>query len=95
MKIIIDEKARKLLEKNKTSAIYVFLGGCRSWGGGVIPQPAVNVGTPKDTDSYNTFEVDDITVYVRKDTKTKNDELTISTVKILWIDNLTVEGMEY
>ena len=60
-----------------------------------MPQPAVFAGSPDSLDDYDTFNADGITVYVRKDTQTENGSLTITVVKMLWMDSLAVEGMAY
>ena len=52
-------------------------------------------GSPDSLDDYDTFNTDGITVYVRKGTKTENETLTVTVVKMLWMDSLAVEGMAY
>ena len=94
MTVLVDEKARAFLAKHNESAVHAFLGGCRTWGG-VVPQPTVYVGSPDSSETYDTFTVDGITVYVRKDTKTENGTLTITVAKMLWMETLAVEGMAY
>jgi len=55
----------------------------------------VFAGSPDSLDDYDTFTADGITVYVRKDTQTENGTLTVTVVKMLWMDSLAVEGMAY
>ena len=52
-------------------------------------------GSPDSFDDYDSFTADGITVYVRKGTQTENDSLTVTVVKMLWMDSLAVEGMAY
>ena len=94
MTVLVDEKARAFLKKHNENAVYAFLGGCRTWGG-VVPQPTVYVGSPDSPNDYDAFPVDGITVYVRKGTETENGTLTITVVKMLWMETLAVEGMAY
>lgn len=61
----------------------------------MIPQPTVYVGSPESPDDYDVFETEGITVYIRKGTQTKNGKLTVTLIKMLWMESLTVEGMEY
>lgn len=51
------------------------------------------VGKPDDIDDYDEYKVSNINVYVRCDVQAKNDELKIKYSKILWKENLIVEGM--
>ena len=60
-----------------------------------MPQPAVFAGSPDSLDNYDTFNADGITVYVRTRTQPENGSLTITVVKMLWMDSLAVEGMAY
>ena len=94
MTVTVDEKARAFLAKHNETSVYTYLGGCRTWGG-VVPQPAVFAGSPDSLDDYDTFTADSITVYVRKGTQTENGSLTVTVVKMLWMDSLAVEGMAY
>jgi len=55
----------------------------------------VFVGTPDSPEDYDVFQTDGITVYVRKGTQTVNDSLTVTVIKMLWMQSLTVEGMAY
>jgi len=55
----------------------------------------VYVGSPESPDDYDVFETEGITVYIRKGTQTKNGKLTVTLIKMLWMESLTVEGMEY
>ena len=61
----------------------------------MVPQPTVYVGSPDSPNDYDVFPVDGITVYVRKGTQTENGSLTVTVVKMLWMDSLAVEGMAY
>ena len=51
------------------------------------------VGIPEELNDYDMFESNGITVYVKKDTKTFDGTLTITTETSLWYALLTVEGM--
>lgn len=92
MKVIVDPKAVKFIESKNEDSIVVWLDGCSSWGVGE-PKPSVMVGKPDDIDDYDEYKVSNINVYVRCDVQTKNDELKIKYSKILWKENLVVEGM--
>lgn len=51
------------------------------------------MGKPQDTEEYDKYAIDDITVYVRSDVKAKDDLLKIKYSKMLWIEKLVVEGI--
>ena len=63
--------------------------------GGAVPQPAVYAGSPDSPSDYDVFEDNGITVYIRKDVKAEKDTLTVTLVKMLWMETLTVTGMAY
>lgn len=92
MEIIIDEKAKKFIEKKGESSIMAWLDGCSSWGPSE-PQPSVEVGKPEDEEEYDKYSVSDIDVYVKKDVEAKNNKLNIKHSKILWNERIFVEGM--
>ena len=59
------------------------------------PQPSVKMGKPIESELYNEYVVDNIVVYVKNDVQTKNDELKIKYTKLLWNEQLVVEGMAF
>lgn len=94
MIVTVDEKARAFLAKHGDNTVYAYLGSCRTWGG-AVPQPAVYAGSPDSPSDYDVFEDNGITVYIRKDVKAEKDTLTVTLVKMLWMETLTVNGMAY
>ena len=52
-------------------------------------------GSPDSLSDYDVFEDNGITVYIRKDVKAEKDTLTVTLVKMLWMETLTVNGMAY
>lgn len=56
--------------------------------------PAVRLGKLEKTENYDLYSVDDITVYVRKDTESKKNELRIYMKKSLWAKEIAVDGMD-
>lgn len=56
--------------------------------------PAVRLGKLEKTENYDLYNVDDITVYVRKDTESKKNELRIYMKKFLWTKEIVVDGMD-
>lgn len=95
MNINIDEKALAYLKKANAKAITIDLIGCSSWGVGE-PQPTVLPAEPrKDREAYNTIQVGDYTVYVKKNITASNDTLFIKHKKVLFSEKLTVEGIVF
>ncbi|MGP1437633.1 MAG: CC/Se motif family (seleno)protein [Treponema sp.] len=56
-------------------------------------QPTVFVGSPNKPDRFDTYEDNEITVYVQKDLEIPSEELLITTATFLWFEKLTVVGM--
>jgi len=55
----------------------------------------VYAGSPDSPSDYDVFEDNGITVYIRKDVKAEKDTLTVTLVKMLWMETLTVNVMAY
>lgn len=92
MNIIIDEKAKKYLDENKLNVITVEVRGCNSWGGTIL-KPLASVGKPYSTENYTLKNVDGIDVYVMNGMRAVNDTIEVSTVKFLFMENLTLNGV--
>jgi hypothetical protein len=56
-------------------------------------QPTVFVGSPNKLDRFDSYEDNDITVYVQKDLDIPSEELLITTETFLWFERLAVKGM--
>ncbi len=56
-------------------------------------QPTVLVGSPNKPDRFDTYEDNEITVYVQKDLEIPSEELLITTTTFLWFEKLSVVGM--
>ena len=92
MKVRVDDKAKaKILEANVKS-VHCFLHVCYSWSGQSM-QPTVFVGSPNKPDRFDSYEDNDITVYVQKDLDIPSEELLITTETFLWFERLAVKGM--
>lgn len=53
------------------------------------------MGKPSDAADYDAIEDNGITVYVKQDVQTQDDGLIVSTAKLLFKENLIVEGIVY
>ena len=53
------------------------------------------MGKPSDAEEYDIIEDNGITVYVKQDVQTQDDGLNVSTAKLLFKENLIVEGIVY
>ncbi len=93
MIVKIDSKAKKYIDKQGQKSVTIDIDGCSSWG--VEPNPVVNLGKPKedDIDDFDKYTVDGIDVYVVCTANTKNGELTLSYMKILFSGKLVVNGL--
>lgn len=93
MNIIINDKAAAFIrDKSKDNSITLLI--TTSGGGWCAAQvPTVQLGKPTKEEFFNMYTVDDITIYLRKNTRVINNELHIFLRKFLWIKELAVEGM--
>lgn len=93
MDINIDKNAATYI-KEKTSDKSVHLGIQRIGGGwSSALQPFVKMGEPFDKDTYKHYLVEDIHVYIPNILKAKNNKVSISYSKFLWMKNLNVDGV--
>jgi len=94
MNITINDKAADFIRKqSKDNSVTLLI--TTSGGGWCAAQvPTVQLGMPTKEEFFNMYTVDDITVYLRKNTKVINNELHIFLRKFLWIKELAVEGMQ-
>ena len=93
MNIIIDKDAADYIRKHsKDNSVIIF---AKFQGGGwcAVQSPAVQLGKLERADNYDLYNIDDLSVYVRKDTRTIKDELRIFMKKFLWAKDLAVDGM--
>lgn len=94
MRIIVEDSAKKYLEKSNETEISILLSGCSAWGP-AEPQPLVVMGKPlDDIDDYDVYEDNGIKVYVRVDVIAKDDEIKILYKKILFTGSLIAQGIE-
>ncbi|MGH4120151.1 CC/Se motif family (seleno)protein [Clostridium sp.] len=56
--------------------------------------PTVQLGKPALVDDYDMYKVDDISVFLIKNTQIRNEKLHIFMRKFLWIKNLEVDGIQ-
>ena len=92
MKILIDEKAKKFLNKKNSNVITIDVKGCSSWSGTVF-KPMASLGKPLDVEKYTLENVDGIDVYIMNGIKAVNDTVTVSTMSFLFMENLVVNGI--
>lgn len=91
MNIIIDKKTADYIKKRGSSNVTVDIG-CASWS--IEPQPTVTPGEPTvDKDSYSTYDVDGITVYLSNNAKVADSGLKIEYKKVLFSEKLIVSGL--
>ena len=62
---------------------------------GITKYPVINYRKPKNMDLYDTYQVDDITVYVAKNVETVNDELQFVDKKTWRFHRCQVQGVKY
>ena len=92
MKILIDEKAKRFLNKKNNNIITIDVKGCSSWSG-VVLKPMASLGRPLDVEKYTLENVDGIDVYIMNGIKAVNDTVTVSTMSFLFMENLVVNGI--
>jgi len=51
------------------------------------------LGKPEKAESYDLYNIDEISVYLRKGIQVRNDQLHIFLRKFLWVKDLAVDGM--
>lgn len=94
MNIIIEKNAANFIKKHsKDDSVTLFI---KSAGGGwcSVQSPTVQLGKPPIADNYEMYTVDDISVFIRRNTQTQNNKLHIFLRKFLWIKELSVDGMQ-
>ena len=93
MNIIIEKNAVNFIRKHtKDNSVALFIkDGDGGWCS--AQSPAVQLGKPTKVDNYDVYTVDDISVFVLKNMKIKNDKLHIFLRKMLWIKELLVDGI--
>ena len=76
LEICIDEKTKTWLRKKggKLSVHKLKAKGC--WGAGPV-ELFTQLGKPKEETGYHAFQIDDLTIYVQKNLKFKDDRLTL------------------
>ena len=92
MKILIDEKAKRFLNKKNNNIITIDVKGCSSWSGTVF-KPMASLGRPLNVEKYTLENVDGIDVYIMNGMKAVNDTVTVSTMSFLFMENLVVNGI--
>lgn len=65
IKVIINEKAKKLLKENQRDII-VELKGWSNWNCTTELKPSVSIGIPKNTNAFDFFEVEKYNIYVSR-----------------------------
>ena len=65
IKVVINEKAKKLLKENQRDLI-VELKGWNNWNCSTELKPSVSIGTPKNTNAFDFFEVEKYNIYVSR-----------------------------
>lgn len=85
IKVVINEKAKKLLKENQKE-IMVELKGWSNWNCSTELKPSVSIGTPKNTNAFDFFEVDEYNIYVSR---------KISEDAFIEISSGNFYGMEY
>lgn len=94
MNIIIEKNAVDFIAKySKDNSVTLLV---KSGGGGwcAVQSPTVQLGKPTIADNYDMYTAYDISVFVRKDTKIRNNKLHIFIRKLLWIKELIVDGIQ-
>lgn len=92
MKIEIQDKVFKFLEKKNKNSLSIRVKGCSSWGIGE-PQPVVELGEPKE-DNFTLYKEGNIDVYVENSVKAKDDTIKLKVTKILFKEILVVENLD-
>ena len=65
IKVVINEKAKKLLKENQRDII-VELKGWNNWNCSTELKPSVSIGIPKNTNAFDFFEVEKYNIYVSR-----------------------------
>ncbi|MEA3422939.1 MAG: CC/Se motif family (seleno)protein [Bacillota bacterium] len=96
MKIIIRDELRLYLKKKNRNIISIMIRKIESGCVGSVQELDVRYNkVPEDVEKYNHFEIDGVDVYVVKNLKAKNDELTLSVKRSpLFIKELDIKGIE-
>lgn len=93
MNINIDQKAKEYIEsKSSDKSINITINKVRS-GWCESSEPSVKMGKPYNIDSFHSYEVDDIQVFVQKGIIARHNEINVGINKILIFKSLNVDGI--
>lgn len=59
----------------------------------MVQSPTVRLGKPEKAESFELYNIDGISIYLRKGIKVRNDRLHIFLRKFLFIKELAVDGI--
>ena len=93
MNILIDEDAVEYIKKHsKDNSVILHIkseGNCCA----AVQSPAIMLGKPEMAERFDLFNINEISVYLRKDIQAKDDGIHIFMKKFLWTADLAVDGM--
>lgn len=89
MKIIIDDKAKKLLREEGETKISLVLENACGWGG-KAPEPGVLLGSPEVTEGFEKIIVDEYEVYLSDELSIEFPKVIISSEKYMFSEILTI-----
>lgn len=96
MKIALDDKLVDYMHSHHRDIITVTLVNdvYNTYYIQQTKHPIIKYRKPRHAEEYDTYKVDDITVYVDKDIKTYHDELKFKDDKFLGMHRCHVEGID-
>lgn len=93
LKVLVNDDAKKYInEKSKDNSITITI---KYVGSGWRPEikPSVMMGKPMADEEFDLVNADGIDVYIKKDIKSRKNEIKVSLEKFLWTKYLIVEGV--
>lgn len=94
MQITIDDKVKDYCKEKSQDTFYLEVIKPKGSCGTSVPIPTVTFGIPEEIKDFHVYEDDDLTVYVKKNVKTRADKINFIMRGILFAKEIYPEGIK-
>lgn len=98
MRVVIEDELKEYMQKHNHDSISLQLSNRRMRNANALTtkriRPRIKYHQPKNVESFDKYNVDDIAVYVDKNLKTKDDTIKFVAEKTLGIKRCHVQGLD-
>lgn len=95
MNIKIEPKAKEYIENNSNNRSITVDLKTMGTGWQISRQPSVSMGSPEDESQYETYEVEEIKVYIVPGIRTLRDRLSIKLSEFRGEEYIYLEGVRF